>query len=86
MNINGFALYKVVEFDKGIILLNALDSMPGRQCVELVMADAKTCGEYLARYLHARGEGAAGKTIEQAHKEALAGAKVVQRKWEPGSK
>jgi hypothetical protein len=82
MLINGFALFKVVEFSQGIALLNALDKMEGRDHVELIVADARTCGEYLTRYLHARSEGAAGKTMAEAHRQALQGA-IVVKSWEP---
>jgi hypothetical protein len=79
--LNGVALYKVVEFEQGILLLNALDKMD-RKHVELVVADARTCGEYLVRYLHARADGAAGKSMVEAHRQALQGA-IVVRSWEP---
>lgn len=81
MFINDAALFKVVEFDQGILILNALDAMPGRKHVDLVVADAKTCGEYLLRYLHARAQGAAGKTPAEAHKQALEGA-IVVKAWD----
>lgn len=81
MNINGVALYKVVEFEGGILLMNALDKMTDRKNVELVIADVRTCGEYLARYLYARGDGAAGKSMAEAHRQALEGA-IVVKKWD----
>ena len=79
--INGIALYKVVEFAKGVMILNALDKLD-RPHVELVIADARTCGEYLVRYLHARADGAAGKTMAEAHRQALQGA-IVVKSWQP---
>lgn len=83
MNINGFALYKVVEIRNAILILNALDRMTDRpDAVELVYADARTCAEYLVRYLHARSDGAAGKDMASAHRQALEGA-IVQKSWEP---
>lgn len=81
MFINALALYKIVEFQNGILVLNALDKLD-RPHTELVVADARTCGEYLLRYLHARADGAAGKTMEEAHRQALVGA-IVVKKWEP---
>jgi len=81
MNINGYALYKVVEFDTGILILNALDKLEHRRCVELIHADARTCAEYLLRYLHARSDGAAGKSMVEAHRQALQGA-IVVKSWE----
>jgi hypothetical protein len=82
MFINGLALYKVVEFRNGVIIINALDAMPNRpEAVELIVADIRTCGEYLLRYLHARGDGAAGGSMERAHKQALEGA-IVTKSWE----
>lgn len=82
MNINGLALYKVVEFGSGVVLLNALDKMTDRQNVELIVADPQTCGAYLARYLFARGMGAAGVGMAEAHRQALEGL-IVVKKWEP---
>jgi hypothetical protein len=81
MFINGIALYKVIEFGGGILILNALDKLD-RPHTELVIADIRTCGEYLLRYLHARGDGAAGKSMEEAHRQALQGA-IVVKSWEP---
>jgi len=72
------ALYKVVEFDKGILILNALDNMTNRPgATELIVADSKTIGEYLMKYLHARPK--AGISIRDAHKQALVGAMVVRK-------
>jgi len=80
MEIRELAQYKVVEFDKGILILNALDNMMNRPgAVELIMSDPKTIGEYLLRYLHARSKGAAGVSMREAHKQALQGA-IVTRK------
>jgi len=85
MKINGLALYKVVEITNAIVIVNALDRMTDRpDAVELVIADARTCAEYLVRYLHARSEGAAGKDMVAAHRQALEGA-IVQKSWEPGA-
>lgn len=81
MHINGFALYKIIEFDKGVLLANYLDKMNDRQHVELIVGDARTCAYYLARYLHARGNGAAGISMPEAHRQALEGLTVV-KKWE----
>lgn len=81
MFINDSALFKLVEFDQGLLMMNALDSMPGRKHVVLILADAKTCGEYLARYLHARATGAAGQSPAVAHRQAMAGAIVINQ-WD----
>lgn len=78
MKIEGEALYKIVEFDKGIIILNALDTMPGRpEAVGLIAGKPSVIGEYLVRYMHARGE---GKNIREAHKQALGKDALVLRK------
>lgn len=82
MHINEFALFKVVEIRNAVLILNALDKVENqREAVELIVADARTCGEYLLRYLHARADGAAGKGMVEAHQQALKGARVV-KKWE----
>ena len=81
MIINGFALYKVIETANGLALINALDKSNRPDVVELVVADARTCAEYMLRYIHARADGAAGKTMAEAHRQALEGA-VVVKKWE----
>ena len=79
MHINSIALYKVIETNNGIALINAIDRSGRPETVELVVADATTCGNYLLRYLYARS---AGRTMAEAHKQALADAHVV-KSWEP---
>ena len=79
MNINNVALCKVVEVQNGIALINALDKSDRPEAVELIVADAYTCGLYLARYLHAR---ALGRSMLDSHRQALAGARCLKY-WEP---
>jgi len=77
VNVKPLALYKVVEFDKGVIILNAVDSMMKRPDAHyLIVADFATCGEYLARYCFERAQ---GKDVVTAHQAALKGARVIQR-------
>lgn len=78
MKIEGEALYKVVEFEKGIIILNALDTMSDRpEAVGLIAGKPNVIGEYIVRYLHARSK---GKDIRAAHQEALGKDAIVLRK------
>ena len=76
MNISNLLSYKVVEFDKGLCIIPAIDQLGGRQGItELIIADIATCCEYLIRYTHARAK---GHSIPHAHDEALKGAIVVK--------
>jgi hypothetical protein len=81
MKLHGYgAIYKVVEFNKGIIVLNGLDNMMQRpDAIELVVADGQTCGEYLMKYLYLRCRGAAGVDRKIAHEEALQGLIVIRK-------
>lgn len=76
MNVKPLALYKVVEFDKGVIILNAVDALKRPDARYLIVADFATCGEYLARYCHERSQ---GRDVLTAHQAALRGARVIQR-------
>ena len=68
-------LYKVVEFDKGIVILHQDDNLGGRNdMVPLIIADMPTICEYLPRYHELR---AAGVEWREAHQRALEGAVVV---------
>lgn len=81
MIINGFALYKIIETNNGLAVINAVDKSDRPEVVELIVADAATCGNYLLRYLYARSK--PGSTMTSAHKEALADARMITRSWEP---
>lgn len=76
MNINKLLNYRVVEFDKGIVIApaGARVGMPG--AVNLIEAAMPTCCEYLARYTEHR---AAGKEPVDAHALALRGANVIAK-------
>lgn len=77
MIIENAALYKAVEFDKGILILNALDNMMNRpEARELFMATPKACGEILMKYLQARAN---GKDQSAALMQALDGQIVTRR-------
>ncbi len=75
-NVNALQLYKVCEFDSGIIIIGSRDNLQRPGVVNLIIADLPTCGEYLARYCFER---AAGKDPQAAHAEALKGARVIQK-------
>lgn len=74
MKIHGGTLYKIVEFNQGILILNALDSMMQRpEAKTLAVGTASQCGEYLMVYLHARSGSdvaAVGKGAIEAHRQA----------------
>jgi hypothetical protein len=73
-------LYKIIEIDQGIALVNALDRITDRaDAVELVTAELETCMDYLVRYTHARS---CGRTIKRAHWSALYGLKTLNH-WRP---
>ena len=80
MNLNPYALYKVIEIDRGIAIINAADRSAHPQQVELILGDPITCVEYLSRYAHARMHGLKNKA--QAHEIAKAGLPFV-RAWSP---
>ena len=76
MQIIDGAYFKVIEFDKGIVIVNALDGVNRTEARELIVANARSIGEYLLRYLHARAN---GKTQSEAHQQAIKDAVVVDR-------
>lgn len=86
MNLTAGKIVKVVEFDKGILILNALDGMMQRPgTVELAVMPIESVGEFLSRYFHARTGGpfaAAGKSPEEALKQALDGAVILRHALE----
>lgn len=75
MNINPLDLYKVLEFDGGVIIVPQAAHLRMPNTVGLIVADFATCGEYLARYCSERQ---AGKDQRTAHQWALRGAKVLK--------
>jgi hypothetical protein len=74
MNITLGQSYKVVEFDKGVILLDSKDDLKRPDTWPLIIGNGETCAEYLLRYLRAREN---GKSIPLAHQQAIVGAQVV---------
>jgi hypothetical protein len=74
MNINPLLQYRVVEFLNGVVIVpsEAIVNMP--QCSNLIIADMRTCCEYLARYTEHRAN---GKEVKEAHELALRGANVI---------
>ena len=83
MKIFDGGVLKVIEFEQGIVILNALDNVPNvRNPVELVMADPRTLGEVLLKYLHLRSKGAAGMDQMTAIRQACVGHIVVRRAGE----
>lgn len=75
-NVSPLQMYKVCEFDSGIIIIGGRDNLQRPGVVQLIVADLPTCGEYLARYCYER---AAGKDPKAAHAEALKGARVIEK-------
>lgn len=75
MNINPQQLYKVLEFDTGLVIVPQSAHLHMPNTVGLIVADFATCGEYLARYCSER---MSGKDQRAAHKWALRGAKVLK--------
>lgn len=75
MNFNKLLMYQVVEFDGGIAIIAQRDKLQRPDAVPLCIADGATIAEYLARYIHARES---GKSIIDAHKSSLHGAKILQ--------
>lgn len=82
MKISPLALYTVVEFDAGILILPAANRLPGRQARYLIQASLPICGEYVARYTHERAQ---GRDITEAHAQALKGARVIQTGGKDGT-
>lgn len=75
MKINDIELYKVVEFDSGLIIMRADDSLQRKQSIDLIAAPMRGCCEYLIRYTEARAQ---GKHPRDAHSHALKGAKIIR--------
>lgn len=73
-------LYKVVEFDSGIVIIAQQDNLQRPGATPLIVGNGDTVAEYLARYMHARES---GKDIVTAHSIALAGAKIIGPKLNP---
>lgn len=67
--------FKLIEFDSGIAILHAGDSLRGRKdATELIVADMPTIAEFLIRYQEYR---AVGFDLREAHQKALAGAHII---------
>jgi hypothetical protein len=75
-NVNTLQLYKVCEFNSGIVIIGSRDNLQRPDTVELIIADLPTIGEYLARYCYERAN---GKDPKAAHAEALKGARVIAK-------
>ena len=74
MKINILTMYKVIEADHVIAIMAHNDQLKALVHVELMAGPLGAVAEYLTRYMAAR---ATGLTIDQAHKEALHGAIIV---------
>ena len=69
-------LFKLVEIDKGLVIIESTDNVGrGDKQAELIIADMPTMAEYLVRYHEARTQGLG---IKQAHDRALHGAHVIE--------
>lgn len=68
-------MYKVVELRGGLVIIDINDNVKGQNACPLMAADDATICEYLLRYIHARE---AGKTLKEAHDQALKGAQIKE--------
>jgi hypothetical protein len=75
MKMSHFLQYKVVECSEFIAIMKPQDKFNDYNAQDLIIGDLPSVCEYLARYTHARS---AGKEIDDAHREALAGATVIK--------
>jgi hypothetical protein len=75
MKMSHFETYKVVECGDFLAIMRPQDNFNDHKKADLIVSDLPTCCEYLARYTYAR---AGGKSIDDAHREALAGARVIK--------
>lgn len=78
MQMNSWALYKVIEIERGLAIISAFDKSDRLDAIELVLAELPICMEYLVRYVHERA--VAGQERELAHITALRGLNVI-RAW-----
>lgn len=68
-------LYKLVEFDRGFVVLHKDDELGGRnEVVPLIIADMNTIAEFMVRYNEFRTQGLHWR---EAFQRALYGAKIV---------
>jgi hypothetical protein len=76
VNISKLLNFKVVEADACIAVVPeaANVGMPG--AANLIIADMRTCCEYLSRYTEARSS---GLEVREAHQKALVGANVLAK-------
>ncbi len=75
MNISPLLNYKIIEFDHGIVIIDAKNNLMQRnQAVPLIVGSMDVCCEYLARYTYERGR---GKSIRESHQIVAAGMKIL---------
>ena len=74
MKVSPVQLYTLVEAETCMVILQQGDKLNGRPNMPLVTGKLSDIGEYRVRYAHARER---DKTPQEAHKEALQGAKIV---------
>jgi hypothetical protein len=67
-------MYKVTAFGAGLVITAQHDHVELPDAVPLMVGPGNVVPEYLARFIHARE---AGKDIHEAHKIAIAGAKIA---------
>lgn len=68
-------MYKVIEIRGGLAIIDINDNVKGQNACPLMAADGETICEYLLRYIHARED---GKTLKEAHDQALRGAQIKE--------
>lgn len=74
MNFNPLEMYEVVEAEDCLVIFKRGTRLGGMRSTPLMAGPPTVVPEYLARYVSAR---LAGKSLDDAHTEALNGAKVI---------
>lgn len=76
MKLEKTALYKLIEFDKGLLIVNAIDSMmdrPGTR--ELIISTPGGIAEYMQHFIHAKAN---GRNTSEAHEQAMRSSKLFE--------
>ncbi len=74
MKFNNLEMYEVVEAEDCMVIFKRGTRLAGIRSTPLMAGPPTVVPEYLARYFDAR---LAGKSLDDAHTEALHGAKVI---------
>lgn len=76
MQFSKLLMYKVVEISGALVIMGQHDNVTRKDAVPLIIADSDTMVEYLLRYIGLREM---GKSLQEAHREALKGADITER-------